>query len=184
MARAIGRTFDYLKRVFESPSSFTAKQNKVLDPVLLTQPAMHGAYRTIESSAGPTGWRVLGATGANGDPRIELWTSGSSGQIAEDHVRYVQCVSAWHNDATARRLEIFIEDLNGSGTVTIASNIAAAQNEKLHLPFGFPIQGRDSGEEFNTGFRLGVLVNTIAAGSALNINGYFVDVWRGELPPF
>jgi len=184
MAKVIGRSLQYLKRVFQTASSFAARQPQVLDPVVLVQPAMHGAYHTISEIGGALGLKFLSVQGAVNDPRVELWTSSSSERTAPDHVRYVLGGELVHTDGTARRLLLLMEDINGNFATNIASRDTAAANQRLHLPFALPIPGADTQQSTSVGFRLTAQVSGALTGGRITISGYFVDVWRGDLPPF
>jgi len=183
MSKVIGRSLEYLKHIFQSPSSFTARQPRVLNPIVLTQEAMHGCYHIIKQTGGSLGLRYIQFIGNNSDERIELWTRITN-RIATDHIRYTLCMAAWHDDTTARRLMILMTDIDGNFEVPIASREGSRTNERLHIPTGFPIPGVDSNEPTSDGFTLVAQVsgNMISSGN-LEMVGYFVDVWRGDLPP-
>lgn len=184
MSKVIGRSLNYLKQIFQSPSSFSARQPRVLDPVVLTQTAMHGAYHTGSEIGGALGLKFLSVQGAVNDPRVELWISGAAEQTAPDHVRYILGGELFHNDGTARRLLLIMEDINGNFPANIASRDTAASSQRLHLPFGVPIPGADTHQAASVGFRLTAQVSGALTGGRITIQGYFVDVWRGDLPPF
>jgi len=185
VSKVIGRSLEYLKKIFQSPSSFTARQPRVLDPIILTQEAMHGCYHIIKATGGALGLRYIQTIGNNSDERIEAWTTISQFRIAPDHVRYVLAFAAWHDDTTARRLMIHMADIDGNFEVTIASREGSRTNERIHIPTGFPIPGVDTNEPTSRGYTLVAQVsgNMISAGN-LEMTGYYVDVWRGDLPPF
>jgi len=184
VAKIIGRSLQYLRRVFQTTASFAAKQPKVLDPVILTQPAMHGCYHTLSEVGGALGLKFLSVQGAVNDPRVELWTSGAAERTARDHVRYILGGELFHNDGTARRLLLIMEDINGNFPTNLASRDVAGANQRLHLPFGVPIPGADTQQSTSVGYRLTAQVSGALAGGRITISGYFVDVWRGDLPPF
>lgn len=184
MAKVIGRSLNYLKRVFQTASSFSARQPKVLDPVVLTQPAMHGCYHTISEAGGALGLKFVQIEGSINDPKVELWNLASIDRIAPDYVRYILGGEVFHTDGTARRLLFGMEDVNGNFNVTFASRDSAASSQRLHMPHGLPIPGADTQHPISVGFLLWAQVSGTMTGGRITMRGYFVDVWRGDLPPF
>jgi len=184
VAKIIGRSLQYLRRVFQTTASFAAKQPKVLDPVILIQPAMHGCYHTISAAGGALGLKFVQIEGSVNDPKVELWNFASASRTAPDYVRYILGGEVFHTDGTARRLLFSMEDLNGNFNVTLASRDSAAANQRLHMPHGLPIPGADTQESASVGFLLSAAVSGTMTGGRITMRGYFVDVWRGDLPPF
>jgi len=186
MSKVIGRSLEYLKRIFQSPSSFAARQPRVLDPVLLTQDAMHGAYNVIDATGGAIGLKYITVQGGGSDERVAMWAEGDAFEIAPDHVRYVLCFSAWHDDIVGRSMFVHMTDIDENFQVPIVSRNFSRIGQLLHVPTGYPIPGKDTNA--GTSSRGHTLVTTVAVElgsmSTVNMAGYFVDCWRGDLPPF